>query len=59
MINKCKVQIRMRELYNVIESPKERDEKKCIWHSRNKNLLLDIHSGVFVPAIILSMHQTD
>ena len=27
MINKCKVQIRMRELYNVIESLKERDGK--------------------------------
>ena len=29
MINKCKVQIRMRDLYNVVESLKERDEK-CI-----------------------------
>ena len=28
MINKCKVQIRMRELYNVVESLKEGDEKK-------------------------------
>ena len=26
MINKCKVQIRMRELYNVVESLKEGDE---------------------------------
>ena len=29
MINKCKVQIRMRDLYNVVESLKEEDEK-CI-----------------------------
>ena len=28
MINKCKVQIRMRELYNVVESLKEGDEEK-------------------------------
>ena len=27
MINKCKVQIRMRDLYNVVESFKEGDEK--------------------------------
>ena len=27
MINKCKVQMRMRELYNVVESLKEGDEK--------------------------------
>ena len=30
MINKCKVQIRMRDLYNVAESFKERDEKCMI-----------------------------
>ena len=27
MINKCKVQMRMRDLYNVVESLKEKDEK--------------------------------
>ena len=30
MINKCKVQIRIRDLYNVVESLKERDEKCMI-----------------------------
>ena len=30
MINKCKVQIRMKDLYNVVESLKERDEKCMI-----------------------------
>ena len=31
MINKCKVQIRMRELYNVVESFKEGDGKKKVF----------------------------
>ena len=36
MINKCKVQIRMRELYNVIESLKKKERKNCIQHSGNR-----------------------
>ena len=30
MINKCKVQIRMRELYNVVESLKERGQRDVL-----------------------------
>ena len=30
MINKCKVQIRLRDLYNVVESLKERNENKNV-----------------------------
>ena len=30
MINKCKVQIRIRELYNVVKSLKEGRQKNCI-----------------------------
>ena len=36
MINKCKVQIRMRDLYNVVEFLKERDEKMYYLYSGNR-----------------------
>ena len=35
MINKCKVQIRMKELYNVVESLKEGDEKMYYRYPEN------------------------
>ena len=38
MINKCKVQIRMRELYNVVESLKEGDEKMYDLYPENRIL---------------------
>ena len=46
MINKCKVQIRMRELYNVVESLKEEDEK-CIICTQ------EIESSVRYPFLCL------
>ena len=36
MINKCKVQIRMKELYNIGETLKEGDGKNCIQYSGNR-----------------------
>ena len=44
MINKCKVQIRMRELYNVVKSLKEGGRKKCI-------LTEEIESAVKYPSL--------
>ena len=51
MINKCKVQIGIIELYNVIESLKEGDGKNCIQHLGNK-----IFWGIFI-LVFLSLHQ--
>ena len=36
MINKCKVQIRMRGLYNVVESLKEEDKEKKMYSELKK-----------------------
>ena len=36
MINKCKVEMKGGELYNVVESLKERDGKNCIKNGRNR-----------------------
>ena len=44
MINKCKVQIRKRELYNVVKSLKEGEEEKCI-------LTKEIESAVKYPPL--------
>ena len=43
MINKCKVQIRMRELYNVRESLKEGKEKEIVFSTQ------EIESSVEYP----------
>ena len=51
MINKCKVQIGIIELYNVIESLKERDGKNCSQHSRNRTFC-----GVSI-LVFLSLQQ--
>ena len=44
MINKCKVQIRKKELYNVVKSLKEEEEEKCI-------LIEEIESAVKYPSL--------
>ena len=44
MINKCKVQIRRRELYNVVKSLKEEEGEKCI-------LTEEIESAVKYPSL--------
>ena len=47
MINKCKVQIRKRELYNVVKSLKQRGEKK-----EKKGILTEeIESAVKYPSL--------
>ena len=58
MINKCKVQIIMRDLYNVVESLKEEDEG-CILCTQEIEALARYPFFVLISAIILSMHQTD
>ena len=38
MINKCKVEMRGEELYNVVESHKEGDEEHCMRNKRNRKI---------------------
>ena len=50
MINKCKVQIRMRELYNVVESLKEGGQKNVFG-------IEEIESSVRYPSVFLFLQQ--
>ena len=59
MINKCKVQIRMKELYNVVESLKEEDEKMYYLYPENIIFYKTSTLVFLVSAMTLSMHQTD
>ena len=56
MINKCKVEMRGGELYNVVESLKEGDRKDYIKNGRNR-IIQERSILVFsFSATILSMH---
>jgi len=61
MINRCKVEMKRREIYNVVESLKERDGRVVSGTKKEiKSGLKKIHSGVsiFFWQTILSMHKT-
>ena len=47
MINKCKVQIRMKDLYNVVESLREGDEKMYYLYPENR-IFCEISTLVFL-----------
>ena len=59
MINKCKVEMRGEELYNVVESLKEEDEKYCIKNKRNRIIRERSILVLWFSATILSMYQTE
>ena len=59
MINKCKVQIGIIELYNVIESHNEEDGKNCIQHSRSRTFCGVSILMFFIPATTLSIPEAD
>ena len=59
MINKCKVQIGIIELYNVIESHNEKRGKNGIHHSRNRTFCGVSILVFFIPATTLFIPEAD
>ena len=59
MVNKCKVEMREGELYNVVESLIEGDGKNCIKNERNRIIQENSILVFLSSATILSMSQTE
>ena len=60
MINKCKVEMRRGELYNVVEPLKEGEEEKTVFGTEEiESHVRDPFLCFYFSATILSMYQTE